>query len=137
LIDVGQSVIAVVAKSLLAGHTPQLYFNDQNSRCIHSLGRMNDISDRYSSIYVLQDHFRTLLADRDRRRVGVAGIHRRHDRGVDHVQALKTAHAQPFVNPALGFWPLRPSPRRQDRCSITAAPRAGSRTAATSIGRTA
>jgi hypothetical protein len=33
--------------------------------------------------------------------------------------------------------PVRPSPRRQDRCSIAAALRAGGRMAAAGIGRTA
>jgi hypothetical protein len=39
---------------------------------------------RQSGLGVLEDHIRALLADHDRRRIGVAGHYGRHDRGVDH-----------------------------------------------------
>jgi hypothetical protein len=44
------------------------------------------------------------LADHDRRRVGIAGNDRRHDRGIGYAQPRKTAHAQPFVDH--GLWVL-------------------------------
>ncbi len=47
-----------------------------------------DCAEHHPLPRVLQDHRRRLLADHDRRRVGVAGDNRRHDRGVHRPQTL-------------------------------------------------
>src|ERR1051325_2269462 len=43
-------------------------------------------------------HLRPLVADHERRRVCVAGRHRRHDRGVDDAEPGDTVHTQPRVD---------------------------------------
>ena len=47
---------------------------------------------------VLQHHVRRLLADHDRRRVGVARGQRRHDRGIGDAQPGDAVHAQPRID---------------------------------------
>ena len=43
---------------------------------------------------VAEDEVAGLLADHDRRRVGVGGWHPRHDRGIAHPQPVEAAHSQ-------------------------------------------
>src|SRR5262245_26835747 len=47
---------------------------------------------------VLLDHVGPLLGHHDRGRIGVAGGHRRHDRGIYHPEARDAMHPQPVVD---------------------------------------
>ena len=59
---------------------------------------------------VLQDHVRAFFRDHDDGRVGVAGHHGRHDRGIDHAEIADAAHAQPLVDDGIAH------PRPCGRC---------------------
>jgi len=47
---------------------------------------------------ILQNHVRRLFRDHDDGRVGIARHQIRHDRGVDHAQALDAANPKPLID---------------------------------------
>jgi len=49
-----------------------------------------------------KDHVRSLFGDHDRWRIGVAGWHERHDRGVDNPDAEESTHLEIWHNN--GIW---------------------------------
>ena len=56
---------------------------------------------------ILQDHIGGLFGDHDGGGVGIARHQVRHDRGVDHAQALDAANAQPLIDHGKGIVAIR------------------------------